>query len=104
MIMLDSNFDNLILPSVSIARISPEVSEQELFSRKQCYIGISLDNPVFRADFLDALLVWAVGNFDRSLVVVGDYLRRHNEYILHGAGEGVSGRYSCVCPPHRNRV
>ena len=77
-------FDNLKLPSVSIARISPKISEQELFLRRQCYIGISLDNPVFRGKSLDALFVWAVQNFDRVLVVVGDYLRRHNEYMLTG--------------------
>lgn len=92
--MSDSHFDNLILPSVSIARISPEVSEQELFSHRQCYIGISLDNPVFRADSLNALLVWAVKNFDRSLVVVGDYLRRHNEFMLHGVDEMEAAKIS----------
>jgi len=80
----DSHFENLDLPSVSIIRTTPKISEEELFSYKRCYIGISLDNPVFQGKSLYALLLWGVENFEQCLVVVGDYLWRFNEHILNG--------------------
>lgn len=80
----DSNFDKSNLPSVKIVKTIPEVSAEKLFSYRQCYMGISLDNPVFDGESLAALLLWAVEKFDTCLVVAGDYLRRHNEYILNG--------------------
>lgn len=79
-----SQSKNLNLPSVSIVRTTPKVSEEEFFSYKRCYLGISLDNPIFQGRTLEALLLWAVGNFDRCLVVVGDYLCRFNSLIFNG--------------------
>ncbi len=81
-----SQFENLGLPSVRIVRILPKITEEELFSKKQCYIGISLDNPEFYGKSLQALVLWGIGNFERSLVVVGDHLRRFNEQIFNGLG------------------
>ena len=80
---LDLNFENLDLPSISIARTTPKVSEEELFSHERCYMGISLDNPGFEGKNLQALLLWALGNFERCLVVVGDHLCRFNEQIFN---------------------
>jgi len=82
--MSDLHFENLDLPSVSIVRTTPAISEEELFAHRQCYIGISLDNPVFEGTSLHALLLWIAANFDERLVVVGDYLLRFNEYIFNG--------------------
>jgi len=79
----DLNFENLDLPSISIVRTTPKVSEEELFSHQRCYMGISLDNPGFQGKSLQALLLWAVGNFERCLVVVGDHLCRFNEQIFN---------------------
>ncbi len=79
----DLNFENLDLPSISIVRTTPKISEEELFSHKRCYIGISLDNPGFHGKSLQALLLWGIGNFERCLVVVGDYLCRFNEQIFN---------------------
>jgi tRNA-dependent cyclodipeptide synthase len=61
----------------------PKVSEEQLFSHKRCYIGISLDNPGFQGKSFQALLLWAIGNFEQCLVVVGDYLCRFNEQIFN---------------------
>lgn len=80
----DSNFENLDLPSITVVKTTPKISEEELFSYKRCYFGISLDNPGFYGKSLQALLLWGVGNFDQCLVVVGDYLRRYNEQIFNG--------------------
>jgi tRNA-dependent cyclodipeptide synthase len=80
----DSHFENLDLPSISIVRTTPKISEEQLFTYKRCYIGISLDNPGFHGKSLQALLLWGIGNFDQCLVVVGDYLRRFNEQIFNG--------------------
>ncbi len=82
----DLNFENLDLPSISIVRTTPKVSEDELFSHKRCYIGISLDNPGFQGKSFQALLLWAIGNFEQCLVVVGDYLCRFNEQIFNHPG------------------
>jgi len=80
----DSQFDNLNLPSVSIVKTIPKISEEDVFLHKLCYIGISLENPLFQGSSLEALLLWGITNFDKCLVVVGDYLRRYNEHILYG--------------------
>jgi tRNA-dependent cyclodipeptide synthase len=79
----DLNFENLDLPSISIVRTTPKVSEDELFSHDRCYMGISLDNPGFEGKNLQALLLWVLGNFDKCLVVVGDHLCRFNEQIFN---------------------
>lgn len=81
---LDLNFKNLDLPSVKIVKTTPKVSSEQLFSYDRCYFGISLDNPHFSGKSLQALLLWGIGNFDRCLVVIGDYLKRYNEKILKG--------------------
>ncbi len=83
----DSNFEKLSLPSIAVVKTTPKVSHQELFSYKKCYIGISLDNPGFYGKSLQALVLWAIGNFDQCLVVVGDYLRRFNEQIFNGSSQ-----------------
>ena len=80
----DSGFEKLNLPSVGIVKTTPKISEEQLFSHKRCYIGISLDNPGFYGKSLQALLLWGLGNFDQVLVVAGDYLRRFNEQIFSG--------------------
>lgn len=82
----DSNFENFDLSCVSLVKTTPKVSEEALFSFKRCYIGISIDNPVFYGRSLQALLLWGITNFDQSLVVTGDYLRRYNEQIFNGLG------------------
>ena len=82
--MSDLNFENHNLPSVGIEKTTPHVTERQLASYKRCYIGISLGNPVFQGKSLEALFSWAADRFDKSLVVVGDYLCRFNEQLLHG--------------------
>ena len=94
--MSDSNFDKNDMPSVSAVRITPQITDEKLSTYRECYMGISLDNPVFRGESLAAMLVWALERFDSCLVVTGDYLRRHNERILNGlngdkAGEAALG-------------
>ncbi|MBN1818262.1 MAG: tRNA-dependent cyclodipeptide synthase [Sedimentisphaerales bacterium] len=72
------------MTNIVIDTITPAVSQEDLFRRRRCYMGISLDNPMFQNDLLRALLEWATGHFDHCLVVVGDYLRRFNETMLNG--------------------
>jgi len=81
---LDSSFEGFELPRVSIVRILPNISEKELFIYKQSYIGISLENPVFEEDSLRALLWWSVKRFQKSMIIIGDYLCRFNEKLLNG--------------------
>jgi tRNA-dependent cyclodipeptide synthase len=72
------------LPEVNIVKILPRISQVELFARKKCYLGISLENPLFEGDSLKAMLLWAADKFEHCLVIIGDYLCRFNEQILNG--------------------
>ena len=84
---LDSNLDTEKLPLVGIVKILPKISEQELFEHTRCYIGISLENPIFKGKSLSALLFWSRQKFEEITVVVGDYLCRFNEIMLIGCDE-----------------
>lgn len=90
--MSDLQSEKLDLPAVSVVKTTPPVSKNRLRSQRKCYMGISLGNPVFQGGCLRALVLWAMENFDETLVVVGDYLRRHNEYILNGLDDDQAGR------------
>jgi len=81
------NSENIGLPSVSIVKILPNISQQQLFHHKRCYLGISLDNPVFEGETLEALLVWVVQRFEHCLVVIGDHLCRFNELLFRGCDQ-----------------
>jgi len=93
-VISDLNSKNPDLPSVSIAKVIPNISTDELFSYKKCFIGISLENPVFEGDSFCAILHWIVEKFDQTLVVVGDYLCRYNELILNGSDEDMAAKAS----------
>jgi len=80
------------LPEVSIAKILPRVPESQLFSREKCYLGISLENPLFEGDSLKAMLMWAAEKFGQCLVIVGDYLSRFDEQIITGCDENRAGQ------------
>ncbi|MBN2018916.1 MAG: tRNA-dependent cyclodipeptide synthase [Sedimentisphaerales bacterium] len=82
------------MPRVKIAKILPRISLAELFSRKKCYLGISMDNPIFEGEALKAMLLWAEQNFEQTLVIVGDYLCRFNERIMAGCNEKEAGELS----------
>ena len=82
-----SNFEHSGLPSVTLVRTITKISEKQLFSHRRCYIGISLDSPVFQGKSLHAVLFWAVNRFDRVLVMIGDYLCRFNEHIFRGLND-----------------
>ena len=78
----DSNHKIAGLPAVKIVKVLPEISERQLFAHRQCYLGISLENPAFEGESLFALMQWATERFDRCLVIVGDYLCRYNQLIF----------------------
>jgi tRNA-dependent cyclodipeptide synthase len=80
-----SNSNRRIAPPVSIVKILPEVPAEEVFRHRRCYLGISLENPLFEGWCLRALCDWIAGRFDRCLVIVGDYLCRYNECIFTGS-------------------
>jgi tRNA-dependent cyclodipeptide synthase len=90
--MSDSNFDKNDVPSVSVVRITPQITDEKLSTYRECYMGISLDNPVFRGKSLAAMLAWALERFDSCLVVTGDYLRRHNERVMGGLNGEEAGQ------------
>jgi len=79
---------------VKIVKTTPGISQEKLFSFRKCYIGISLDNPVFYNRSLLAILSWSTAMFEQSLIVLGDYLRRYNEYIFNGLKEADAERAS----------
>lgn len=69
---------------IKIVKTTPKAAQEQLFENRKCYIGISLDNKVFYGKSFDILLGWATEKFDSTLIVIGDYLRRYNEYIFNG--------------------
>lgn len=79
-----SRSENKRLPDVKIEKILPRIPVEQLFEYKRCYLGISLENPLFEGSTLEAILFWAVEKFEDCLVVVGDNLNRFNQRILHG--------------------
>jgi len=88
----DYHFEDERLEAVAIAKILPKLSQQELFSYKRCYLGISLENPVFDSRSLRAILCWASERFESCLVIVGDHLRRFNERILNGLDDAEAAK------------
>ncbi len=60
------------------------MSADELFAHRNCYLGISLENPVFYGEALRSMMLWAASHFESCLVVVGDDLCRYNQIITHG--------------------
>ena len=85
--MQDSISEEHNLTKISIVTITPEMSQDVVFSLGQCYIGISLENPVFHSGALETLLLWGTQNFRQCLVVTGDYLLRFNERIFNGLAD-----------------
>lgn len=68
----------------------PKLSAQELSQYKQAYLGISLKNSIFWEEDFEQILAWAAEHFESCLIVVADYLHRHNEQILHATNEAQS--------------
>ncbi len=87
-----SKSEKICLPKISIAKILPKVSQQELYSRKKCYLGISLENPAFEGDSLLAMLLWVTSKFEKCLVIVGDHLCRFNEQIINGPDNSLADK------------
>lgn len=69
---------------IRIGSTSPNMPESELFARKRCVLGISMSNPVFWRSSMNTLLQWIDQHFDECLLVVGDFLHRHNEANIKG--------------------
>ncbi|MFN8297850.1 MAG: tRNA-dependent cyclodipeptide synthase [Chitinophagales bacterium] len=63
---------------------APNISVLDLAVHRKCYLGISVNNPFFRDKHLGLLLKWIANHFDECVIIIGDYLHRINESILHG--------------------
>ncbi len=83
----DSNSKSDNLPPVRIVKVLPNVPEPQVLAHRQCYLGISLENPVFAGDSFAALLNWAAAHFERCLIIVGDYLCRYNGILFDGMSQ-----------------
>jgi tRNA-dependent cyclodipeptide synthase len=67
--------------------IAPRLGVKELAIYNKCYLGVSINNPFFRDQYLGLLMKWMANHFDKSLIIIGDYLNRINEMIIHGKSE-----------------
>lgn len=63
---------------------APDITIKQLAKYRKCYLGISINNPFFRDKHLGLLLKWIDNHFDECEILIGDYLHRINESILHG--------------------
>lgn len=73
--------------NIRVEQVMPVSAEASLFSHPKCVLGVSMSNPIFWRSSLDKILEWMAGNFDTSMILVGDYLHRLNEQILRGGTE-----------------
>ncbi|MGB0523181.1 MAG: tRNA-dependent cyclodipeptide synthase [Flammeovirgaceae bacterium] len=69
---------------IRVEGVTPSSASPHLFDYKKCILGVSMTNPVFWRSSLDTMLAWMQRHFDQSMILVGDYLHRHNEEILNG--------------------
>lgn len=69
---------------IKIENITPANRNFDLATKRKCILGVSMSNPVFWRSSLGTMLNWMQENFDSSLILVGDYLQRHNEQISNG--------------------
>ena len=60
--------------------ICPQIKKEELY-KHSAFLGASLNNAFFWDKHLNLLLEWIDKRFSNSLVIVGDYLDRHNQFI-----------------------
>jgi tRNA-dependent cyclodipeptide synthase len=75
-------------------QLLPETNPKPL-TGEQCFIGVSLTNSSFYGDKLFSVLEWIGTRFSRCLIVVGDYLHRHNEEIFRG-DDGLSSTHTAM--------
>jgi hypothetical protein len=73
-----------------IKSISPKLSREELFKQDNCYLGISLDNKYIQDPYFPIILQWINTHFKKCVIIIGDYLNRHNSYIAHGVMDAVA--------------
>lgn len=67
---------------VYIRDFRPSHSKQNLAKFNKCYVGISINNPFFWSKYLPELFEWIDKHFEHCLIVIGDYLHRHNVEIF----------------------
>lgn len=65
---------------------SPDLPNKLIYS-KNCYLGVSINNPFFWGDHLGLLLQWIDKRFPKCQIVIGDYLHRINEIMSNGRNE-----------------
>lgn len=59
----------------------------KLIPKSKVYLGISLSNEVFWRHGFKKLLNYASYNFNKPMIIIADYLYRHNIMITHGVNE-----------------
>ena len=79
---------------VNIKKIYPSIPKTELLKNRECIIGISMSNPVYWRSSLNEILKWSSEHFEKTHLVVGDFLNRFNENILNAGSISDSGRKS----------
>lgn len=60
----------------------PHDSIEQMFSQKRCFMGVSLSNPAFYDGQFCSIIDWINIRFSKCLIVIGDYLNRHNAEIF----------------------
>jgi tRNA-dependent cyclodipeptide synthase len=59
----------------------PEIANGRI---RKCYLGMSVLNPYIVSRKLSKILNWVTEHYDECILLVGDYLHRHNEEIYYG--------------------
>jgi len=64
---------------IEIKNIIPHAMSSKQLLDHNCYLGISIDNPMFSEDYLFSMVLWISKNFRKGIIIIGDYLNRFNE-------------------------
>jgi tRNA-dependent cyclodipeptide synthase len=67
-----------------VKAIDLQPKESRLQNHKNAFLGVSLNNPIFRQQILESLLEWIADRFNRTEIVITDYLDRYNQQVFEG--------------------
>ena len=68
--------------NIKYKNIAPNIEEKHILTY-DCYIGVSMNNPLFFSKGLPALLKWISSHYPHCTIIVADYLDRLNQQIFN---------------------
>lgn len=67
------------------SNISPKIEKEDIYS-ENCYVGISMLNNFYWEERSVIFWEWIDKRFDKCVIIIGDYINRHNQKIFFNKG------------------